>query len=1250
MTWQPPAPPPPPLRVSMASSYADKLALFRARFACRADAWARRWTSRNTGRSGFAPACGNEWRPGFCAKPSKRCSACRHRAWLPLTDEIVRWHLLGAAPSGRPFALGGYPILIGDDARVAALQVPATAHPRGSPDLRREIQNAGDVAEQGPLRSLRVIQNAAAAMGISPTITSAVDGNGFVLWWFFSAPVPAGLARSLVSACLTAARRAGAPVPFSAWDGILPEQATLPVTGPGVPVPLPLQGEARRRGLGVPLDPATLLPAPDPWVPLSAAPVLDPLRVERIVESARGRLYPVASVDREQCTMQNAKCTMNNAGSQNIVHSALCIVHSRVSGILSDRLRIPLAELPPGAAAALEETAAFLSPVFEDAERTRRPVRGIPRIESHARIEAMPIDRKAAVRRKVADWARDVSAEAMPGVVGSVLAAQIADGTIVPADEAQRDAIQRDALAFFRYAFGRIVPLPDDRYLYFCPDPRSRARGVSNAEAWAEYAIHGATNGTGVPVPGKPWNGRAHNPHKRENLDRIEPTVRGNACVVNTKLFGDGSRIPISISFLGETHSGTNLEVVVRLDDGGNARADVFAVTFEASAKGRSKLAREREKETPRLMPLAGAAEQMARGRVASSTPSALQFSQPHSEAEVKQELAMAAANGPGEEPCLSLPRGCLEAAREALRRMGAELRVKDAREEGEALEVAFQGELRPEQKAAAEAMMRHDSGVLEAGTAFGKTVLAAWMVAARGRSALVIVNRVTLQRQWIARLAQFLGLRERDIGRIGGGARRRTTGRIDVAILQSLLRRPDAELGAMRYGFVIVDECHGLPAATFERVADRFRARFFLGFSATPVRRDGRHPVVAQQCGPVRHRVPALDLAREAPFRHVAIVRPTAYAPSEELRAAAAARGERSPPWAAMCTELCADEARNALLLADAAAAVAEGRSPVVLTDRRDHVASLAAALREQGVPHVFELVGGLGAKALAAASAEIAAVPAGEGRALVATGPLLGEGFDDPRLDTLLLATPLSWRGRLAQYAGRLHRRFEGKREVRIYDYADLGVPSLARMFDRRVEAYDAIGYAVRMPVTAVAGWPDGVPVPLDPAWSETYAASARRLCADGADAQLAELFVRAAWSAPPEGVAEVLRARSAAEAFLFRRLETLPAARGRFALNAALPIPFRGGATLEVDLLCRDARLAVELDGARHLSEESYRRDREKDLALQRHGWLVLRLLASDATARLGDVLDAILGVLPAPPPGTGAAPLTPRPRLS
>jgi very-short-patch-repair endonuclease len=251
--------------------------------------------------------------------------------------------------------------------------------------------------------------------------------------------------------------------------------------------------------------------------------------------------------------------------------------------------------------------------------------------------------------------------------------------------------------------------------------------------------------------------------------------------------------------------------------------------------------------------------------------------------------------------------------------------------------------------------------------------------------------------------------------------------------------------------------------------------------------------------------------------------------------------------------------------------------------------------------------------------------------GRVIVATGKYIGEGFDDPRLDTLYLALPVSWRGTIAQYVGRLHRLCEGKREVRVYDYVDLNVPMLARMFDRRCRGYEALGYTILLPASAMPGWPTEVPLPIDPEWKRDYAASVRRLIRDGVDVPLANLFVGVACN-PPKPAEGDDKARSASEAFLFRRLQTLPQTRDRFRLNQQLPIAFDHNGGMEVDFLAEEVRLAIELDGAQHLSgPDAYRRDRRKDALLQQHGYLVLRFLAEDAGKHLDSVLDTILAAL-------------------
>lgn len=496
---------------------------------------------------------------------------------------------------------------------------------------------------------------------------------------------------------------------------------------------------------------------------------------------------------------------------------------------------------------------------------------------------------------------------------------------------------------------------------------------------------------------------------------------------------------------------------------------------------------------------------------------------------------------------------------------------------------------------------MGHETGVLAATTAFGKTVVAAWLIAARGVNTLVLVHRRQLLDQWVERLAMFLGMPAKEVGRLGGG-RCRLTGAVDVALVQSLVRRDEVRDVVAEYGHLVVDECHHLSAQSFERVARRAKARYVTGLSATVVRRDGHHPIVFMQCGPVRHRVDARRQAAVRPFTHEVVVRPTGFRPREsvEVRPGAAFRE--------VLEALSKDPARNALI-------------------RDDILRALAAGLKE-AAPHAVVLRGGLGRRALREAMTGLAGVPEGRGVVLLATGSYIGEGFDDPRLDTLFLTMPVSWRGTVAQYCGRLHRLHDGKREVRVYDSADLEVPVLSRMFDRRCRGYEAVGYTILLPAGAMAGWPADVPLPVDPGWKRDHSESVRRLVRDGVDTSLGWMFLGATTPPSPDAEGEA-RARSAAEAFLYRRLETLPETRGRFQLNADLPIAFDGAGRMEVDLLDPELRLVVELDGAQHLGDpDACRRDRRKDALLQENGYRVLRFLTEDPAGRLDATLDAIL----------------------
>lgn len=401
----------------------------------------------------------------------------------------------------------------------------------------------------------------------------------------------------------------------------------------------------------------------------------------------------------------------------------------------------------------------------------------------------------------------------------------------------------------------------------------------------------------------------------------------------------------------------------------------------------------------------------------------------------------------------IGLPRGCLDDVRELLTTHGIGVDLVDERRAGTAIDVAFCGQLAPQQQQAAEAVLAHDTGVLCAPTAFGKTVVAAWLIAARRVNTLVLVHRKQLLDQWRERLSTFLDLPPKAIGQVSGG-RRRPTGHVDVALVQSLCRKGDVDDVVAEYGLVIVDECHHIPAFTFERVLKAAKARFVLGLTATPIRKDGHHPIIVMQCGPLRFRISPKDEVAARSFAQVVVPRLTGF----RLPDGADASGIQG-----IYAALASAKDRNDLICADLLDALQQGCTPLLLTERREHLDEFARRM-EGRVNHVVVLHGGMGIKKRRAIAKQLHAIPVEESCAILATGRYAGEGFDHPRLDTLLLALPISWRGTLRQYAGRIQREHPGKQEVCIYDYVDADVPILARMYEKRRKGYIAMGYRLQ------------------------------------------------------------------------------------------------------------------------------------------------------------------------------------------
>ena len=399
----------------------------------------------------------------------------------------------------------------------------------------------------------------------------------------------------------------------------------------------------------------------------------------------------------------------------------------------------------------------------------------------------------------------------------------------------------------------------------------------------------------------------------------------------------------------------------------------------------------------------------------------------------------------------IGLPRGCLEEVTLLLDSLSITSEIVDEREQGIKLSLKFQGKLHTEQKKSLKSLLPFDNGILSAATAFGKTVVGVAILAQRNVNTLILVHRKPIMDQWIAALKKFLDIDQKSIGHIGGG-KWEPTGIIDVAMIQSLSRKGEVEDIVGQYGHLIVDECHHISARSFEIVARQCKAKYTLGLTATTVRKDGHHPIIFMNIGAIRFKVGHRKQAAKRPFSHKVVFRNTNFILPSALS------GKDDLSIHEIYESIIMNVQRNRLIVNDIVLAAHMGRTSLVLTERRDHLRELNRLLSTH-LENIVVLHGGMGKKQKLSLMEKIDTDSSG--LVILATGRYIGEGFDLAKLDTLFLTMPVSWKGVLTQYAGRLNRLHADKKEVIVYDYVDGNIPMLSRMHKRRLSGYHSIGY---------------------------------------------------------------------------------------------------------------------------------------------------------------------------------------------